>query len=213
MNKGILVDIDDCILNVTRRKAAIYSYLLNKKITVKDVIGKRTAEFLSNYLPPNKIEEYREKFWKIALCLEKEGYKFIDLDKPEPYSRQILRKLSKKFIIVYISNRLESMKHISISQLKKFNFPYYENVYHADDQTFLSSTTEGRKSVLSKIPKLNYVVVIDDLPENYYHYKNLGIPKIIGFMKYIVLDEKKFYNNGANYVIKSWKDFPLNDFL
>jgi hypothetical protein len=32
-------------------------------------------------------------------------------------------------------------------------------------------------------------------------------------MKYIVLDEKKFYNNGANYVIKSWKDFPLNDFL
>ncbi len=213
MHKGILVDIDDCILNVTRRKAAIYSYLLNKKIKVKEVIGKRTAEFLSKYLPSSKIEKYREKFWRIALCLENEGYKFIDLDKPEPHSRRILRILSKKFTIVYISNRLESMKQITISQLKKFNFPNYTHVYHADNETFLSNPLEGRKSVLSKIPKLDYVAVIDDLPENYRYYKILNIPKIIGFMKYIVLDEKKFYENGANYVIRSWKDFPLNDFL
>jgi len=209
----ILVDIDDCIIDVSKRKAAIYSYLLNKKIKVNEVIGKRTSEFLREHVKEDLVEEYRVKFWEIALCLDEIGKKFLNLDRPVPYAKQVLKKLSKKYNIIYISNRIESMKDITIEELKKFDFPSPTSVYHADDSTFLNSLQVGRINVLSKLPKVKIFTVIDDLPENYIHYKQLNVNYIIGFLKYIVLDKKKFYEMGANFVIESWKDFPLNLFI
>ncbi len=213
MKKAVIIDIDDCILNLTKRKSAIFSYLLKRKITVSEVIGKRTVDVLRKYLPEDKISEYRFKFWEIALCINEVGKKFIDLDEPVPFSRYIIKKLSKKYEIFYITNRIESMKDITTYTLKKFNFPYYENNIHADDYTFYKNEN-GRKSIISKLPKeYEYLLVVDDLPENFQFYKEINVNEIIGFMKYIILDKKLFYENGATLVIESWKDFPIHKYV
>ncbi|HLI46344.1 MAG TPA: hypothetical protein VKU94_04045 [Geobacterales bacterium] len=213
MKKSILIDVDDCILDVTRRKRAIFSILLGRRITIKEIIGKRTVEVLINYLPKEKVSEYRHKFWSIALCVDPIGKEFIHLDRPVPFSRRILRILSRKYEIFYITNRIASMHEITLNTLKKFGFPFYWNLISADDYTFLKSEN-GRKTVIAKLPKdREYIAVVDDLPENYTYYKQMNIPEIIGFMKYIVLDERKFLENGATYVMSDWREFPLDRLL
>jgi len=213
MKKAILIDIDDCILNTIKRKKAIFEFLLKKKVPVSEIIGKRTAEILSKYVSIEKVPEYRFKFWSIALCVDPIGEKFLYLDEPEPYARYILRKLSNKYEIFYITNRLVSMQKYTELTLKKFNFPKYWNIISADDYTFFKNEN-GRKTVIKKLPaEYEYTSVVDDLPENYIYYKQINIKKIIGYMKYIVLDEKSFYDHGASLVIKSWKEFPLKQFL
>jgi hypothetical protein len=213
VKKAILVDIDDCIIDVTNRKAKIFSFILNRKITKKDVIGKRTAEVLSQYVNQKEIQKYRKRFWEIAFCLDKIGLNFLKYDKPVPYSRKVLRKISNNYEILYISSRIESMLNISIEQLKKFNFPYYNNVYHASDSYFLMDIKSARSDVLSKIPKnYEYFCVIDDMPDNFELYKLIKIPHIVGFLRYVVLDEKQYWLNGATYVFKNWKNFPFEIF-
>jgi len=213
MKKALLVDVDDCILDVTRRKRAIFKLLLGRNLKIKEIIGKRTAEVLANYVQREKIPEYRYKFWSIALCIDPIGKNYIHLDRPVPYSRYILRKLAKKYEIFYITNRLESMHEITMNTLKKFNFPFYWNLFSADDYTFIKNEN-GRKTVLAKLPRdKEYIAVVDDLPENFTYYKQLNIPEIIGFMRFIVLDKDKFFEAGATYVMCDWKEFPLEKFF
>lgn len=210
MRKAILVDIDDCILDITVRKARIFSLLIGKRFKKEDVIGKRVVEFLKDYVKEEELQEYRRRFWEIAFCIDPFGLDLIKHDKPVPYSRVVLKRLSKFFEIIYISNRIENMKGITINELKRFNFPNYDKVFLASDTYMLKEIRTTRSDSLSKLPKdYDYVCVIDDMPENYPLYKALRIPIIVGFMKYIVLDEELFKVNGASYVMKSWRDFPF----
>jgi len=54
--------------------------------------------------------------------------------------------------------------------------------------------------------------VIDDMPDNFELYKLIKIPHIVGFLRYVVLDEKQYWLNGATYVFKNWKNFPFEIF-
>lgn len=209
MRTAVLIDIDDCIINNLRRKKAILEYILNRRVKYKDIIGKRIVETLSLYLPKEKVPEFNRKFWEIALCVEEIGRNFLHLDKAEPYSRKVIKKLSNKFEIIYITNRLERMKEDTTLSLKRLGFPNYEMNFHADDHTFYEREN-ARRNVLSKLPKeYEYVFVVDDIPENFKAYLEFGISNILGFMKYVETDENKYYLNGAKLVFKSWKDFPL----
>jgi hypothetical protein len=210
LRKAILVDIDDCILDITVRKAKIFSLILGKRFKREQVIGKKVVEFLREHVNENEILEYRKRFWEIAFCIDPLGIELLKHDKPVPYSRVVLKRLSKYFEIIYITNRLESMKDITINELKRYNFPNYYKAYFASDSYMLKDIKITRSDTLSKLPKeFDYICVIDDMPDNFPLYKSLEIPIIIGFMKYIVLDENLFKKNGASYVIKDWKDFPF----
>ena len=209
MKNCIVVDIDETIIDTNLRKQAVFKLLLGKDITLNEIIEKGSWDIVKNCLRDKRAYETWVRFWKIILCIESNGINFLHLDRPISKAPQILSKWAKKYVIVYLTNRTENMRNLTIKELRELGFPVKNsNLFMAKSfEEVIESPVESRKEVFSHIiEKYNVIAVIDDYPRFFSIYKSFRIPERIGLLKFPRFQEEDYIKRGANLVVKGWED-------
>ena len=207
MKDCIVVDIDETIIDTNLRKQAVFKLLLKKDIPISEITKKGSWDIIKNHLGDQCCRETWIKFWKIILCVESNGLNFLHLDRPIPQASQVLSEWAKKYAIVYLTNRTENMRGLTIKELRKLGFPIKNsNLFMAKDfEEVMNSPVESRKEAFSRIiEKYDVIAVIDDYPRFFPIYKSFAVPERIGLLKFPRFREEDYIKKGANLVVKDW---------
>jgi len=200
--KTILLDVDDTLINTDGRKHAVWNGAIGLEIPRFEVESLSSREIAQRY----RIEEgLRVKFWRIMLCLDDVGERFLTFDEPIPNAVDVVREWSEHFDLMYITGRTENMRKLTVEELRKFGFPVDEDgIYMCSDlQTFLTSPLEVRKRIAEKITSERCVIcVVDDYPKYFPVYAEL-IPLRIGLLR-PKRHKPKDYDE-ASLVVGGWK--------
>ncbi|MEM2902376.1 MAG: hypothetical protein QXO32_06570, partial [Candidatus Bathyarchaeia archaeon] len=160
--KTVLLDVDDTLINTDGRKHAVWSEAIGLEIPRFEVESLSSREIMRRY---RVGEDLWFKFWRILLCLDDVGERFLAFDEPMPNAVDVVHEWSEHFDLVYITGRTENMRKLTVEELRKFDFPVDEDGIYmcADLRDFLSSPAEVRKRIIGKImAERRLVCVVDD---------------------------------------------------
>ena len=153
-----------------------------------------------------RMRELQSLFTETMLCKNDEGMKLIEMDEQMPYAAEALAKWNDP--IVYITGRLESIKDITMDQLRLFGFPLdNSDLYMFKEEDWAKGhLREARRRILDEILNKHQVLrVIDDFPGYFPVYKELEIPERIGLCYSTTYKHDDFISRGATRVVDNWK--------
>ncbi len=168
------------------------------------------------------VDEMRQRFWDLLLCIDERGIKLAELDEPIPFAAEILQAWSNDRTIVYLTGRPETTREITLGQLNRFGFPT-ENIqlvmYRLKDYAHARGLKKGptlvetRQNLFTKIAEKHDVqIVVDDYPTYFDIYSEFGVPNRIGFYRLRRFKEQDYINHGATLVVKGWDELKDIDF-
>ena len=212
----VLVDIDDTLVDTTRRRWAAWRRVLGQELPLEIVEGHRTHDILRIYAPSNR--DVWERFWRILLCWEEEGIELLDLDTPLPHAAEVLKRWSKKYKVVYFTGRSKNMYDFTLEELEKFGFPVEDvdlAMLSLDDwKMYLNAKASAihlRSKLFSSIhARYEIVRVVDDIPVYFSVYKKFGVPERIGIQRSKIYSRQEYFSHGATRVVNKWKQLRDN---
>lgn len=197
----ILIDVDDTLINTNGRKHAVWSKVIGLEIPCFEVESLSSREIMRRY---RVGEDLWFKFWRIMLCLDDVGERFLAFDEPMPNAVDVVRGWSESFDLAYITGRTENMRKLTVEELRKFNFPVdKDGLYMCPDlQAFLSSPVEVRRRIVEEATSERRVIcVVDDYPKYFSVYAE-SIPLRIGLLRPKRYRAKDYY--GASLLVGGW---------
>jgi predicted secreted acid phosphatase len=216
---GVVVDIDDTLINTEHRMQAVWQELLGHKIPMQAVRTLSNEQLFLKYASPDqktRASEYQKRFWDIVLCLEEIGTELLKLDKPIPFAADILQKWSKQCALVYLTGRTENTRSLTINELKKFGFPTENTqlkMFNPRDYTRTRgenpsgpTLVDAKARLFASIAKQHTVVrVVDDYPSYFQVYKQFNVPDRIGLLRSERYPPERYIDEGATRVIETWQ--------
>jgi len=216
---GVVVDIDDTLINTEHRMQAVWQELLGHKIPMQAVETLSNEELFLKFASPDqkaRASEYQKRFWDIVLCLEEIGTELLKLDKPIPFAADILQAWSKQCALVYLTGRTENTRNLTISELKKFGFPTENTqlkMFNPKDYTRTRgenpsgpTLVDAKARLFALITKRHTVVrVVDDYPSYFQVYKQFNVPDRIGLLRSERYPPQRYIDEGATRVIETWQ--------
>ena len=217
---GIIVDIDDTLIDTGRRMHKLWNLLLDREIPKEAVETLSLEQIFMKFATKEQIsraKEFQKRYWDLLLCLEETGVESLKLHEPIPFAADILQNWSKKAKIIYLTGRSENMRSQTLKELKRFSFPTKNSklvMFNPEDyarpkgENPSGPTLIDTKSKLcSKICKSHKVAkVIDDYPSYFPILKQLKIPDRIGFLHSKKYKPQHYLDRGATRVITHWKE-------
>jgi hypothetical protein len=206
---GVVVDIDDTLINTQRRVRKVWSLVLGHEISQETVEALSSRQVLERFAASNQ-EKWTE-FWKILLCSDQSGAELLKLDEAIPFAADVLQRWSKLSTIVYLTGRPDSSRQLTLDELKRFGFPIDGaelTMFRPEDwENFVSvgSLVEARLRVFSYVSgKYDIAKVIDDYPVFFNVYRKFNIPERIGLLRPKRFLPQDYMSQGATRVIESW---------
>jgi hypothetical protein len=203
---GVVVDIDDTLVDTDKRRWKVWCKILNREIPLETIRSLGSRQILERFAFSNK--DIWKEYWGILLCWNESGSDIIELDKPIPFASQVLQKWNEEYKIIYLTGRSQNMRDLTLNELKKFNFPT-ENVdlvmisqkgwerYFA----FKTTPTKLRARLFSSIIKRYKIFrVIDDYPVYFPIYKQFKILDRIGLLREKRFSPQDYLSQGATRV-------------
>ena len=220
----VIVDIDDTLIDTSRRMHKLWTQLLDREIPEKAVENLSLEQIFMKFATKeqiSKVKEYQKRYWDLVLCLDKTGVESFKLHKPMPFAAEILQNWNKKAKLVYLTGRTENMRSSTLDELNRFRFPAKNTklvMYKPEDYARPKGENpagptliDTRANLASKICESHNVVrVIDDYPSYFQVFKQLQIPDRIGFLRPKKYQTQQYLDRGATKVIKSWKELQNN---
>ncbi|UCE44344.1 MAG: HAD family hydrolase [Candidatus Bathyarchaeota archaeon] len=217
---GVIVDIDDTLINTRRRMHRVWNLLLNREVPTEAVETQGLEQIFMNFASKeqkSQVKEFQKRFWNILLCLDESGVESLKLHKPIPHAAEVLQHWSRTAKIIYLTGRTENMRSRTLDELRRFGFPtettelvmFNPEDYARPKGENLSrpTLTDTRSNLSSKIcEKFNVVRVIDDYPGYFPIFKRLQIPDRIGFLRPKKYKPQHYLDKGATKVIERWKN-------
>lgn len=209
---AIVVDIDDTLIDTSRRRYAAWCRVLDREIPMYEVESQGSREILRRYAFSDR--RVWKKFWMLILCFEEGGADLLELDRPIPYAAEVLRNWSENNKLIYLTGRTENMRQLTLDQLKKFEFPtigtFLEMFTLKAWIRFFSSTAsviKTRERIFSSILKrYNVIRVIDDYPGFFAAYREHPVPERVGLLRKKRFSRQDYFDNGATRVVENWKE-------
>jgi len=215
---GVVLDIDDTLINTERRMHAIWQILLDRKIPLGIVRTHSMEQIFSKFATSEqekRADELQKRFWDIVLCVDKIGIELLKLDKPIAFAAKILQEWSKQCTLTYLTGRTENTRDLTLRELQQFGFPTENTqliMFKLQDYDYVrkekpvgSTLANGKAKLFSSIAKKHNIVrVIDDYPRYFPIYKQFNVPDRIGLLRSKLFTPQQYINNGATRVIKSW---------
>jgi len=215
---SVVVDVDDTLIDTTRRTQAIWHETLNREIPLEAVQALNPQQIFEKYASTDqktRVTEMQKRFWDIMLCVEKVGVDLLKLEEPVPFASETLQAWSKHCLLVYLTGRPDTTRSSTLQKLEKFGFPT-NNVelamYRLSDYARVRgeqtgpTLVEARRVLLSSICKRHNVArVVDDYPGYFAIYKEFKIPERIGLLRSKLFSQQDYMNRGATKVVESWK--------
>ena len=208
--KGVLVDIDDTIIDTKSRTKAIMESILNQEITWKDFESLTHEKIFLKYATEkqkSQAKELRVNFLNLLLCKNKAGIESFKYNKPIPHAAELLQMWKENFKIIYLTGRLKIVYDQTIEELNRFGFPTEDAELIMFDPVDWGegSLLDARKRLMSSIIKrIKVVRVIDDFPGYFLVYKQFLIPDRIGFKQSKLYEISDYLEKGATRVIENW---------
>ncbi len=216
---SIVVDIDDTIINTRRRLQGVWQIILETKIPLDDIEILNTVEMFEKYSSEKqkaRMNELRENYWDLLLCVDDRGEELAELDEPIPFSADVLRKWAAERQIILLTGRPENTRELTMGQLKRFGFPCEEIelvMYRREDYARARGALSGpslldtRARLFSEICGAYSVIrVVDDYPGYFRTYREYDVPDRVGLLRsqgYLLRD---FLENGATRVVRGWDE-------
>lgn len=207
-----VVDIDDTLVSTKRRTQGLWRHVLGCEVSLEEVETLTARQIFERYATEEQKPQMRDLqrlFTETMLCRNEAGVRLMELDEPIPHAAEVLRAWREEAKIVYLTGRLEHIRHETVSQLRRFGFPVEETELHmfkAEDWG-KSGLGDARRSLLEEVAKDNDVLrVVDDFPGYFTVYKELGVPERIGLIQSRMHQPTDFLENGATRVVRSWKE-------
>ncbi len=209
---AVVVDIDDTLVSTGRRKWAVWRHILGREIPLQVVEDLSSRQVLEKFAQTDG--ELWKRFWRVLLCWEEAGTEFLKFDEPLPFAATVLNRWSEEIRIVYLTGRTTNMYHLTIDELREFDFPVndVDLIMAQDLETYLSSEMEIRAQLFSSASKTYRIVrVVDDYPRYFAIYHQFGIPDRIGLLRPKRFSEQDYLTHGATRVIKGWEQLLKNE--
>ena len=216
----VIVDIDDTLIDTTRRMHRLWGLLLNRKVPREAVETMNLEQIFMKFATQeqmSRIKQFQKRYWDLLLCLEEAGVASLEFHKPMPHAADVLQSWSKKSRLIYLTGRTENMRSLTLDELKKFGFPIKatklvmfqpEDYARAKGENPSGPTLIDVKSKLcTEICKDSEVLrVIDDYPGYFPIFQQLEIPDRIGFLRPNKYKAQQYLDRGATRVVGSWKE-------
>ncbi len=227
---SVVVDVDDTLIDTTRRTQAVWHEILNRDVPLKAVRTLNALQIFEKFASSDqraRVNEIQRRFWDIILCIEKMGLNLIKLEEPVPFAAETLQAWSKQCMLVYLTGRPETTRDSTLQHLAAFGLPT-DNVelvmYRIGDyarsrgESTGPTLVEARHRLFSSICKRHNIArVVDDYPGYFTIYKKFKVPERIGLRRSNLFSRQDYLNRGATKVVKSWKqlrnDPPSTDIL
>lgn len=214
---GVIIDIDDTLIDSEMRVHAILEYLLEQEILLEDMQSLTIQEIFYKYATPTQktqASELKNLFQDLLLCRTASGIELLKHNKPVPFAAEVLETWSKNCNIVYLTGRIETIRDHTIGELVKFGFPTHNLelvMFDPEDYGHKNSILEARDRLLSTILNQNNIVrVVDDFPGYFTSYKKFSIPERIGLHRSKQYSKEDYLDQGATRVIECWSQL-IND--
>ena len=222
---SIVVDIDDTLVDTSKRTQAIWKLVLECSIPLNDIRILSPQEIFTKYASSyqmNQIDEYRSKYWKYILGIQDYPFKNHKLYKPIEFSVEVLRRWQENFNLIYITGRPDNTRDFTITQLSNFDFPIrnielvmfpLEDFSQAQNGFNGPILIEIRKKLVTKLNEKHKIIkVVDDNPRYFPIYKQCMIHERIGLLRSKVFSQDDFIQYGATRVINNWKELLVGSF-
>lgn len=212
---GVVVDIDDTLVDTDKRRWTVWCNVLNRKIPLEAVESLGSRQILERFAFGDR--ENWERYWGILLCWEEAGNEILELDKPIPLAAQVLQKWSEEYKLVYLTGRSKNMQRLTLNELERFNFPTagvdLVMLSLKDWKSFFASKSSPiklRTRLFSCITKRYKIVrVVDDYPIYFPIYSRFKVPDRIGLLRQKRFSPQEYLNKGATRVTtweQLWKE-------
>ena len=216
---AIVLDIDDTLINPSRRMQAIWHEVLGSEVPLEAVESLGQEQILMTYLSKEQrifATEFQRRFWDLVLCLEEFGVKLLELDEPLPSAAEVVQGWSRDSDVLYVTGRTENTRKLTSDELEGFGFPM-ENarlfMLQVDDYARMRgesptgpTLTEAKSQLFAAVATKQKVArVVDDVPDYFQVYKQFEVPERIGF-HIKRFSSVEYLKKGATRVIESWND-------
>ncbi len=223
---GVVVDIDDTLIDTGQRMHRIWSLLLDRKIPIEATETLSLEQIFAKFTSQEQktsMKKFQKRFWNILLCLEEIGVKSLELHKPIPLAADTLQRWSEETRIIYLTGRTENLRSRTLDEFKRFRFPT-ENIelvmFSPEDYARPKGENPSGPTLFDTRSRLfstilrsyNVVRVIDDYPGYFPIFKQYDIPDRIGYLRPKKYSLQHYLERGATRVVKSWKEL-FNDTL
>ncbi|MFQ5833508.1 MAG: hypothetical protein ACE5H4_12445 [Candidatus Thorarchaeota archaeon] len=215
----IVVDIDDTLINTRRRLQGVWQFILDTKIPLDDIEMLSTVEVFGKYSSEEQkvsMNELREYYWDLLLCVDERGVELAELDEPIPSAADVLQKWAEESQIILLTGRPENTRELTMRQLKGFGFPSgkvelvmyrLEDYARARGAESGPSLVETRARLFSQICRAYSVIrVVDDYPGYFRTYREYDVPDRMGLLRSQAYSPRSFLENGATRVVRGWHE-------
>ena len=206
----VIVDIDDTVIDTTRRMQAIWRELLGREVPIEAVESMGLRQIFEVYATPQQLESVREhqtRFFRLLLCEEELGFQFAQLDEAIPYAADTVNAWARDSHIVYLTGRTENTRKQTLEALRLHGFPSINaDLFMVSAEDWHSGrAAEARRAMLSDVVnRYDVPRVVDDLPGYFTMYADVGIPDRIGLLK-PMHPRDAYMEKGATRVVASWR--------
>jgi beta-phosphoglucomutase-like phosphatase (HAD superfamily) len=122
----VIVDIDDTVLDTTRRMQAIWREVLGREVPIEIIESMGLRQIFEAYATPHQLERVREhqtRFFRLLLCEEDLGFEFARLDEAIPYAAETINAWARDSHVVYLTGRTENTRNQTLEALRLHGFP------------------------------------------------------------------------------------------
>jgi len=216
---SVVVDVDDTLISTDCRMQGVWREVLGREIPLEAVETLGLEQIFMKFASleqKTRASEYQKLFWDILLCLEEIGIELLKLHAPISFSADILQTWSPHCRLIYLTGRPETMRGITLSELKKFGFPTndvqlimfsladFDRVRGVNPSG--PTLVDAKFRLFSTIAKEHTVVrVVDDYPSYFPIYKQFEVPDRIGLLRPKRYSPQQYVDKGATRVVESWK--------
>jgi len=206
----VIVDIDDTVIDTTRRMQAIWRELLGREVPIEAVESMGLRQIFEVFATPQQLESVREhqtRFFRLLLCEEELGYQFAQLDEAIPYAADTVNAWARDSHIVYLTGRTENTRKQTLEALRLHGFPSINaDLFMVSAEDWHSGkAAEARRDMLSEVVnRYDVPRVVDDYPGYFTMYTEVGIPDRIGLLK-PMHPRNAYMEKGATRVVASWR--------
>ncbi len=207
----VIVDIDDTVLDTTRRMQAIWRELLGREVPAKAVETMGLRQIFEAYAAPKQKEnagEHQTRFFRLLLCEEERGYDFVQLDEAIPYAADTVNAWAKHSHIVYLTGRTENTRNHTLEALRMHGFPSEDAelfMVSAEDWHSGRAVDARRASLSDLVDRHKVVRVVDDYPGYFPMYVDAGIPDRVGLLRPMHI-KAAYMEKGATRVVDGWRE-------
>jgi len=214
---GVVVDIDDTVVNTQRRIKAVWQHVLGKELDLDAVESLSSRQILERFGGSN--EHAWTHFWSVLRCSNKAGIEFLRFDEPVPFAAEVLKGWSEQYLLIYLTARPENMRLLTLTEFERFGFPtrnarlimFGEKDWNSSMP--LESVVEVRTRIFSNVASdCDVVRVVDDTPRFFSVYKKFAIPDRVGFLRAKRYAAKDYLNYGATRVVENWRQLQSGMF-